>query len=301
MGYIIAKYKFVPENSETVLSKLENIIFLPSAVMLTFISDCTVEKITQSWTLIIGAFILGLLLIPLSFLGARCCFKDRYFRNITTYGLAFPNFAYMGLAIIPVAFPEYVFEYTIFTLPFWFMVYAWGTPVLLIGEQGERHAVWSAHLKTFINPMMIGMMIGLIIGLTGISGYLPNAVTDILSAGKSCMSPMAMLLTGMTIAKVNISELLKKWRIYIVALIKLLVYPLLFLLIFVGISHIVLIDKAFLTCAFCVVCMPMGLNAIVVPASYGKDTTDAAGMALVTHLFSVITIPLLFMFFHFVL
>ena len=47
----------------------------------------------------------------------------------------------------------------------------------------------------------------------------------------------------------------------------------------------------------CFACMPMGLNAIVVPAGYGKDTTDAAGLALVSHLLSVITIPLMFMLF----
>ena len=41
--------------------------------------------------------------------------------------------------------------------------------------------------------------------------------------------------------------------------------------------------------------MPLGLNTIVVPAAYGKDTSVAAGMALVSHLLSCITIPVIFM------
>lgn len=59
----------------------------------------------------------------------------------------------------------------------------------------------------------------------------------------------------------------------------------------------VFFSNTLLTCAFCVMCMPMGLNGIVIPAAYGKDTTDAAGMALITHLLSVVTIPLMFMLF----
>ena len=31
-----------------------------------------------------------------------------------------------------------------------------------------------------------------------------------------------------------------------------------------------------------------------VPAAYGKDTSTAAGMALVSHLLSILTIPLIF-------
>ena len=55
------------------------------------------------------------------------------------------------------------------------------------------------------------------------------------------------------------------------------------------------IDDIFLKCGMCVAAMPMGLNTIVIPAAYGKDTTDAAGLALVSHVFSILTIPLAFM------
>ena len=41
--------------------------------------------------------------------------------------------------------------------------------------------------------------------------------------------------------------------------------------------------------------MPLGLNTLVIPAAYGKDTSAAAGMALVSHLLSCITIPLVFL------
>ena len=47
----------------------------------------------------------------------------------------------------------------------------------------------------------------------------------------------------------------------------------------------------------CAISMPMGLNAIVVPSAYGKDTTYCAGLVFLTSVLSIITIPLLFMLF----
>lgn len=37
IGFILSKGKFVPDNSEKVLSRLENYIFMPALVMGTFI------------------------------------------------------------------------------------------------------------------------------------------------------------------------------------------------------------------------------------------------------------------------
>lgn len=44
----------------------------------------------------------------------------------------------------------------------------------------------------------------------------------------------------------------------------------------------------------CVVAMPLGLNAVVVPAAYGKDTSVAAGISIISHVISCATIPLIF-------
>jgi hypothetical protein len=43
--------------------------------------------------------------------------------------------------------------------------------------------------------------------------------------------------------------------------------------------------------------MPAGLTAVFVPSAYGEDSTPAAEFALVSHVLSVATIPLMFMLF----
>ena len=130
IGLILSKWNFLPNDAAKTISKLENMIFVPCLVMYTFIQNCNLETLSSVWKLLFLAFVMVVLLIPISVLVAKFCFKGNYLRKIATYGLTFSNFGFMGNAIMNAIFPEIFFEYTIFTLPFWFMIYLWGVPVL---------------------------------------------------------------------------------------------------------------------------------------------------------------------------
>ena len=175
------------------------------------------------------------------------------------------------------------------------MIYLWGVPVLLISDTTDGKPNLSQRLKAFLNPMLIAMLIGLILGLTGWGLKLPSGILSVIKVSGDCMSPLAMLLTGITIGQTDVLALIKKWRIYLTSGIRLLVYPLAVLLVLMLLPQNDFFTPTFFKCAMCMAAMPMGLNAIVVPAAYGKDTTDAAGLALISHLFSIGTIPLMFM------
>ena len=299
IGFILSKGKFVPDNSEKVLSRLENYIFMPALVMGTFIENCTFEKLRSAWGLLLFSCIALLVIIFLSVLSSRLLFKDKFVKKIATYGLAFSNFAFMGNAIIKSVFPDIFFEYTVFCLPIWFAIYLWGVPALLIAEDrenGQRRSFREV-IKPFVNPMLIGMLIGLVIGLTQLQ--LSSAILSVINVSGTCMSPVAMLLTGMTVAKIDVMALVKQWRIYVVSAVKLLVFPLLYIAVVMWLPQSSIVSETALTCGICFACMPVGLNSIVVPAAYGRDTTVASGMALITHILSVGTIPLMFMLFQY--
>ena len=299
IGFILSKGKFVPDNSEKVLSRLENYIFMPALVMGTFFENCTFENLRSAWGLLLFSCIALLVIIFLSVLSSRLLFKDKFVKKIATYGLAFSNFAFMGNAIIKSVFPDIFFEYTVFCLPIWFAIYLWGVPALLIAEDrenGQRRSFREV-IKPFVNPMLIGMLIGLVIGLTQLQ--LPSAILSVINVSGTCMSPVAMLLTGMTVAKIDVMALVKQWRIYVVSAVKLLVFPLLYIAVVMWLPQSSIVSETALTCGICFACMPVGLNSIVVPAAYGRDTTVASGMALITHILSVGTIPLMFMLFQY--
>ncbi len=293
IGFILAKTKKLPENSPSVLSKLENYVFVPALVMSTFLERGSVETLSSAWKYLVGGAVLTLALIPLSLWIVRVCFKEYSLRNWTAYGLIFSNFGFMGNAIVSAVFPEIFFEYTMFTLPMWFLIYLWGVPTLLIGD--EKKTGVQDRIKSFINPMLIAMLIGLVIALTGLK--LPEAVGSVIDVSAECMSPLAMILTGMIIATIQIKPLVKNWQLYAITFVRLLAFPLLYILVFAFIPQGSFLTQTMLVCGMCTMSMPMGLNAIVIPSAYGKDVSYSAGLVFVTSLLSMITIPLLFMLF----
>lgn len=289
IGYILSKMKLISDGAAGILSKLENYVFIPALVLGTFISNFTTEKLSTSWKLIVGCLVLEIVVIAVSMVAVRLVAKGKYIQDIYLYGLCFSNFSFMGNAVVSTLFPNIFLEYIVFTLVLWTLIYVWGAPSLLIG--GSEVKGIKDRLKSFLNPMFVCMIIGMVIGILKIP--MPAFVDSAITATSNCMSPIAMLLTGMTIAKIDIKKVLKIKSIYVVSFLRLIVYPLLF----IGFTKLVPLSEAFVICAVASLAMPLGLNTIVIPAAYGKDTTMASGMALISHILAVITIPVIFLIF----
>ena len=284
IGFILTKSKIVTTDAAGILAKLENNLFIPALVLNTFVQNFTVERLQSAWQVLLASIILLLVVIPLAIGVSKLMTKDQYIRNIYTYGLCFSNFGFMGNAVVSALFPDIFLEYLIFTLPLWMGIYLWGTPSLLMSD-GSKQTLKS-RLKSFTNPMFIAMLVGIILGLIGVN--LPNWLNSVISSSANCMSPIAMLLTGITVANIDLVKTFKNGQIYLISLVRLLVFPLLFLVIFMFLP----LPETLRTCAICSLAMPLGLNTIVIPSAYGKDTSAAAGMAIISHALSCITIPL---------
>ena len=287
IGYLLMKIGVIPKNSSAVLSKLENIIFIPALVMGTFIKNFTVERILSAWKLLVVSFIIAFIAIPIAILISKIITKDKYIQKIYTYGLCFSNFGFMGNAVVSSLFPDIFFEYLIFTLPLWILIYLWGVPRLLIAESNEKQS-FVENVKSFVNPMFISMLIGMFIGSTNIKP--PIWLTSIIEVSGDCMSPIAMLLTGMVVSSISLKQTFTNIRIYVISIVRLVILPLIFILV----ASFLQISETMYLCALCTLSMPLGLNTIVIPSALGKDTSVAAGMTVISHLLSCITIPIIF-------
>ena len=287
-GYIIIKIGVMPKDSDSILSKLENYLFIPALVLSTFITNFKVEKIKMYGEYFFVGFIVCVIGILVAIIISKIFFKDK---KIYIYGLAFSNFGFMGNAVVLAIFPNLFTEYLIFVLPFWLMVYFWGVPLLLSNETKEKITI-KIRLKAFINPMVISVIIGVFVGLINLE--FPHFINSSISTLGSLMTPIAMIITGMTIAKINLLEMLKNYGIYSLTLIRLIVIPL------VGILLIKLFNIPYnlSLCIVAVLSMPLGLNSIIVLNAFNKDTSEASGMALISHAISLLTIPLIFSIFN---
>ena len=292
LGFVLAKTKRLPKEASAILSKLENMIFIPALVMGTFIKNFTVATFSTAWKMLLFSFLLELVIIFITVPLCKLCAKDKFTQNIYTYGLAFSNFGFMGNAVVAAILPQYFTDYIIYTLPLWTLIYVWGVPSLLMDTSEGGAVTLGTRLKPLLNPMLICMVIGMIIGISGLT--LPASLLSVIQVSGDCMSPIAMLLTGITLGSISLSGTLKRKSIYAVTALRLAIYPLVGLGIFALLSIWWQIPDVYVICTICALAMPLGLNTIVVPAAYGKDTSTAAGMALVSHLFSLLSIPVIF-------
>ena len=303
LGFVLARTKYLPATAASILSKLENMIFIPALVLGTFITNFTVESLSSAWKILLFSLLVEVVVIFITIFVSKLCAKDRYTQKIYTYGLCFSNFGFMGNAIVNALYPEIFAEYILFTLPLWSLIYVWGAPSLLMSsdDDGEKPTLRS-RLKAFLNPMFICMVVGMILGVVGfgvadlyalpVLDGLRGSVLSIIETAGDCMSPIAMLLTGITLGSMDLSGTLKRKSIYAVSFLRLIVYPLAVIGIFRLFPNC---PDVLVICTVCSIAMPLGLNTIVIPSAYGKDTSTAAGMALVSHVLSILTIPVIFL------
>lgn len=291
VGYVLSKLKLIPDDSATVLSKLEYYVFGPALTFNSLSKNCTVKSISQEYVLIIYAAVALLISIGLAYLLSNLFSKDKYQKNIYSYALTFGNFGYMGQPIILALFgDEMLYKYLIFCIPLNIIVYTWGVAILI---PSKTKAGKFKLLRDILKFPFIAMLFGIIFGLLNIRQYFPEFLSTTIGNLGGCMGPIAMVLLGLVIGKYDFIKLILNVRVYIVTVLRLFIIPALL------ISVLWLLranETALLLCLFAFG-TPMGLNTIVYPASIGADTSTGASMSTISHAVSVITLPVMYALF----
>ncbi|MGN0394098.1 MAG: AEC family transporter [Coprococcus sp.] len=281
-GYILSKSRVIPETSASIFAKLENCLLIPCLILNTFIDKCTIDNLSHYISTLGISIVVLIITIAISVFISGILASDNYKKNLFRYSLITPNYNFMGNALALGIFGEdFLFAYMIYTIPLTVFTYTIGISWLK-GNEGK------IRLSSLINPICIAIVIGIILGLTSIP--LPGFVLSTISSFGNCMSPIAMLLTGMIIGQYPFKSLINNTRIYILSCIRLIAIPVLFILLFKASG----INSEILSLAICTLAMPLGLNTIIIPAAYGQDTSVGASMTLISSLLSLLTIPLIF-------
>ena len=289
IGYVLRKKELLPRAADTVLSRLENMIFVPAVVISTFMARFTADNIGRRGSYILVSCIVALVTLPLALAVGRLLGKDEAEERIFRYSAMIPNFSFFGIPLVSGTLgEEALFDYLIFCIPMYVICYSIGVVWLIPSENGAK-----VSLKSFANPICISVLIGMVLGLIGVR--LPGFLDTALSQASGCMGPVEMILTGFVVAGYGIRNLLGDRRIYIMAALRLLIIPFVVTMAF----RLVLKDSPVLLYVLCFLAMPLGLNTIVIPTAYGGDTRIGASCALISSVLAVVTIPVLFLVFGF--
>lgn len=290
IGFFLRRCGILKEGASSTISKLETYIFVPALAIGSFMKRFTVENLSAMYLSILCGFALLAVFSILSFFLSPIFAKNKYETSIFRYSLTFANFGFMGNALVLGAFgEEMLFRYLLFTIPMSFAVYSVGVASL--------KPKFRLSFKMFLSPCFLSLIIGAFLGLSGLGApdVMPAFLSKSIDMAGACMSPLAMILTGVVVADYRLSSLLSDRRVYICTALRLIVFPALAILGLkaVGIGN----EDHILTLTLCAYATPLGLNTVIYPASYGADTKLGASMAVISHTLSVLTIPLMFQIF----
>ena len=277
LGWMLGKINPKQTDHTGILSFLLVNLFLPCKVFTTFSKNFTVSYITDNYKTILLSTTLLLCIVALSKLFAHAITKDEYERKVYRYSLTLSNYAYMGYALCEMLFGESgLTDLILFCIPFAIYTYSFGYAMLT----GKGNMA-----KKLLNPLTASIILGMAVGLSPIT--LPEIFTSALSTSSSCVAPVSMLLTGMTLSAFPLRSLLTDPKAYALVAVRLLGLP---LMVF-AVCKLLSLDSIIMP-ATLMACMPCGLNSIVFPKLIGEDCSSGAKLATLSHLFSVLTIPI---------
>lgn len=299
VGFLLRKKTDLPENSGSMMAKLEVFLFSPALSLFTQMTKCTVESFKKDAVLMLYGLVIVLVAIGISYPLSRCFVRNSqksselsYQRNIYKYALTFGNYGFMGnFIILGIWGNEFLYKFSLFTFLVGILCNSWGLYILI---PKDKNASLIENLKKgLLTPPIIALVIGTLFGLLDLTKYVPQFMIDAFENAGKCQGPVAMVLAGFVIGGYNFKELILNKKVYVITFLRLIVIPsvMMILLKLIGTSDEIM------TLALVAFAVPIGLNVIVFPATYGGDTKTGASMALISHVLSVITIPLMYLLF----
>ena len=277
VGWFLGKRNKEQAARTGILSYLLVNFFLPCKIIHTFSEQFTIPYLKEQYVNILIATGLMLVLHLLSLLVSKWFTKDAYQRKVYQYSLVVSNYAYMGYGLVEGIFGSAgLMDFIVFCIPMSLYIYVYGYALLTGGGFS-----W----KKLCNPLMISIVICIVFGLTGIT--LPGPITKVMSGASACLSPISMILTGMTLSTLTVKDLIKDKASYIFVLMRLLALPALVALCCKLFGMSGLANTAVVYAA-----LPSGMNVVVFPKLVGEDATCGAKLVFLSNLFSCITIPI---------
>jgi len=142
--------------------------------------------------------------------------------------------------------------------------------------------------KIIVNPAIIASVISVTLFLLKIE--LPQVINKTALMIGGLTSPMATLVVGASLNKINIKKAIKNYRVLIMGLVKMTLVPLTvaYILRWIGISGMPAMVAVVL------VGMPVGTGTVILANLYNKDHIEKAAEATVmSTLMLILTIPVL--------
>ncbi len=281
VGYIGIKKTIFNEQTTATFNKL--LLNITAPAMFISAMNITLEKgiIKPSIQAIIFGFVFHLLALLIAYVIVKF-FKVKE-KAIWLFALTFANIGFLGFPLINDLFGSVALFYTsLINISFYVLIFSVGIIIMSIGTDNKLS------LKRLIfNKAFIGTIIGLLVFLFPYN--LPVFISKSVYMIGQITPPLSMIVVGSIFASTSILQAIKKPAIYILAVVKLIVIP-----VVVYFTFSLVIENQQLVQIFTVLsATPSAVLTVVLAKEYGNDDIYACEIVFVTTLLSVITLPVI--------
>lgn len=273
LGVVCNKLKIMDDISDKYMSALLLNITLPASMIASAIGQDTANRIEAFYVLGIAS----LIFIFVPFLGVLFQ-KFTKCDDIYKLMLGYPNLGFMGFPIMTAMYGQLgLFYASLFAIVFNVSVFSYGVSVL---QKGERMA-----FKKLVNPGIVAAVIA--IAIFAFNLPVPAIPAEFLSKVGSVTSPLAMMIIGSTIARVDFGQLFNNKLLYIFTVCKLIIWP----AIIWSVLRIFVHNPMILGISTVLMSLPVAGNVSMLSIAYGGNTGEAVKGTGLSTLLSLITIP----------
>lgn len=281
IGYGLALFKLLDKSFSEKLSWLVVNISMPMLIIASVLGK---EGNFKEVLVYLGygtAFYL--VSIPIAYICCKMLFVKK--KNMGTYQfmLIFSNCSFMGYPIASAVLGmDSVFYMSVFNMPFNVLAFSYG--IFLLANGSDRGAGFN--LRKLINPGIIASVLAIVIYAMGIK--LPRFVGNTFESVGGLTTPLSMLVLGITLAQLPVTELFNEIRLYPISLIRLVGLPFLtYYVMSLFTSNSMMLGVAVVTAG-----MPVASMTVMLATLYGGNVKLASVGVFITTVLSVVSVPL---------
>lgn len=284
LGVLLYRKKLVGADFPKGLSNYLFYIALPCTIIRSMQFDISFSAFVSSLPLVAAGVLIAFACWGLAKLVAPFIEPDRKKRRMIEFSFIFCNFAFTGYPVLENLYgKEALFYASVFSIGLFVLTVTVGTYIIkrASNDAAVSHICW----KDVLSPPFLSLFVGMALML--LPWHLPTFLEESVNAIASTTTPMALLMTGMVIAREKAFDW-KNRNVLLICLFRLLLIPIALLLVLKALGC----SGPFLYVPVILAANPVAVNIVLFAETYGAPSEEAANAVVCSSVLSVFTIPL---------
>lgn len=280
VGVIAQKTKIINDTAAKSMTELLLMVINPGMILISFMVEKNPDRTQGLLIATVAAVVSQGVAIGLAHLIYRK--QPHKEKVVLRAAMVFTNCGFMGLPLLNVFLgAEGVFYGAAYVAVFNVLMWTYGV-VLYSGKAQKGMAI-----KSLFNPGVVVVILGFVLFIWSIN--LPKPIFESLRYIGDMNTPLSMMIIGNRIAQVDLRSLYRNARVWMGAILRIVVLPALVVLALrlLGVQGLLL-----LACVIPAAC-PVAANVVLFAEKFDADASLASRLVTLSTLLSIISIPLM--------